>query len=194
MKTVCVYCSSSNRIPEVYIAAARALSAAMIKGGLDLVYGGADAGLMGLVAAEIKGLGGRVVGVIPEKLSPLGWAGCDEMIVTPDMRSRKCIMEDRSDGFIALPGGFGTLEEMLEIITLKQLQFHNKPIVLLDTAGFYQGLVGLFSRIYADGFARSEFSSLYYLTEDPEDAVRYLMEYQPTIPIEKWGMERAIQR
>ncbi len=194
MKRVCVYCSSSGRVSPVYLEAARALAREITGAGLDLVYGGADVGLMGLVAAGVKEGGGRVIGIIPEKLSALGWTGCDEIVVTPDMRSRKKKMEELADGFVALPGGFGTLEEILEIITLKQLQYHAKPVVFLDTAGFYQDLLRLFSRIFEDGFARPEFSGLYHLVAEPDEAVRYLLGYQPPPPIEKWGMERTVPR
>lgn len=194
MKRVCVYCSSSDRVPPVYQEAARALAREITAAGLDLVYGGAAVGLMGLVAAGVKEGGGHVVGIIPEKLASLGWKGCDEIVVTPDMRSRKQKMEELADGFIALPGGFGTLEEILEIITLKQLLYHTKPIVLLDTAGFYQDLVHLFSRIFSDGFSRSEFADYYHLASEAKDAIRYLLDYQPPQPIAKWGMERTSGR
>ncbi|HPH02512.1 MAG TPA: TIGR00730 family Rossman fold protein [Spirochaetota bacterium] len=191
MKSVCVYCSSSSRVLPAFIEEAHALSRALSRAGLELVYGGADVGLMGIVAAGVKDGGGRVTGVIPEKLARLGWKGCDELVVTPDMRSRKQVMEERSDGFVTLPGGFGTLEEALEIITLKQLQYHAKPVVLVNTAGFFDPLAAMFERIYTDGFARREFSSLYHLAHSSDEAVDYLMVYSPPPPIQKWGMERT---
>lgn len=192
MKTICVYCSSSNRVAPVYTDAAKALAAAMTASGYDLVYGGADAGLMGLVASEVRTRGGRVIGVIPKKLADKGmtWNGADEIVVTDDMRERKRVMDERAGGFIGLPGGFGTLEEMLEIMTLKQLQYHNKPIVFLNSNGFFDKLFELFSRIFDEGFARPEFSALYHVTDDPVAAVRYVSEYVPPTPIEKWGSSR----
>jgi len=195
MKTICVYCSSSNRVAPVYTDAARALAAAMTADGCDLVYGGADAGLMGLVAAEVRNGGGRVIGVIPKKLADKGmaWNEADEVVITADMRERKRIMDERAEGFIGLPGGFGTLEEMLEIMTLKQLQYHNKPIVFLNVNGFYDTLLELFERIFAESFARPEFSSLYHVTPDPVEAVRYVRDYVPPVPLEKWGSERRIE-
>ena len=191
MKSVCVYCSSSSRVLPVFMEEAQALARTLSQAGLELVYGGADVGLMGMVAAGVKAGGGRVTGVIPEKLARLGWAGCDELVVTPDMRSRKQAMEERADGFITLPGGFGTLEEVLEIITLKQLQYHAKPVVLVNTTGFFEPLAAMFERIYSDGFARREFSSLYHLAHSSVEAVEFLLAYSPPPPVQKWGMERT---
>jgi len=191
MKTICVYCSSSDRAPEPYVRAAHELAAAMAVHGYNLVYGGASVGLMGRIAFEVRSLGGRVTGVIPQKLANKGLIleGIDECVVTRDMRDRKRIMDERSDAFIALPGGFGTLEELLEIITLKQLQYHNKPVVLLNISGFFDGLITLFERIFNENFARREFSGLYYLAPTVPDAIRYVREYVPPPPVEKWGME-----
>jgi uncharacterized protein (TIGR00730 family) len=194
MKTICVYCSSSSRLPEVYVQAARDLAAEMTASGYDLVYGGADVGLMGLVASEVQRLGGRVLGVIPEKLKNKGlaWEGMDACVVTSDMRDRKRVMDEKSDAVITLPGGFGTLEEVLEMLTLKQLQYHNKPIVLLNIAGFFDNLLALFKRTFAENFARPEYEHLYYVAANARDAVRYIREYVPPAPIEKWGQERAL--
>jgi uncharacterized protein (TIGR00730 family) len=194
MKTICVYCSSSNRVPEPYLEAARELAAAMVRDGYDLVYGGADAGIMGLVAAEVHRHGGRVYGIIPQKLADKGlaWSGVDECVITADMRDRKRVMEERASAFICLPGGFGTLEELLEIITLKQLQYHNKAIVLLNTRGFFDTLLELFTRIYNEKFAKPEFESLYSLAANVDDALQYIREYTPPVPIEKWGIERTV--
>jgi len=194
MKAICVYCSSSNRVPAPYVEAARDLAAEMAAQGYDLVYGGADAGLMGLIASEVHRLGGRVLGVIPEKLAHKGltWEGLDECVVTSDMRERKRVMDARSDAFITLPGGFGTLEELLEIITLKQLQYHNKPVVLLNVSGFFDDLLALFARIFNEKFARPEFSRLYHIAPTARDAVRYIRDYLPEAPIEKWDHERRV--
>ena len=189
MRTVCVYCSSSNRVAEPYVQATRDVAAQIVANGYELIYGGADAGLMGLVASEVKRLGGRVIGVIPEKLADKGiaWKGADECVITRDMRERKRIMDECSDAVITLPGGFGTLEEVLEIITLKQLQYHNKPIVLLNTLGFFDDLIRLFSRMFDENFAYSEFRNLYFVAANAVDALRYVREYIPPKPIEKWG-------
>ena len=192
MKTICVFCSSSNRVSEVYVQAARDLAAAMVANGYDLVYGGADTGIMGIVASEVQQLGGRVIGVIPQKLADVGiiQEGMTECVVTSDMRDRKRVMDERSDAFITLPGGFGTLEELLEIITLKQLQYHNKPVVLLNISGFFDDLLKLFDRIFNENFALHEFSQLYYVAPTAEDALRYVREYIPPAQIKKWGVER----
>jgi len=166
----------------------------MVREGYSLVYGGADAGIMGLIAAETHRLGGRVIGAIPQKLADKGlaWDGLDECVITGDMRERKRVMEERADAFITLPGGFGTLEEVLEIITLKQLQYHNKAIVFLNVCGFFDSLLALFARIFAENFAKPEFERLYHIAADPADALSYIRGYRPPAPIEKWGSERAV--
>jgi hypothetical protein len=194
MKTICVFCSSSSRVPEPYIQAAHDLAAAMAENGYALVYGGAHVGLMGLIASEVYRLGGYVIGVIPQKLADMGLAlkGINECVITGDMRERKRVMDERSDAFISLPGGFGTLEELLEIITLKQLQYHNKPVVLLNISGFFDDLITLFDRIYKENFARDEFDQLYYIAQTVEDALRYVREYVPSAPVNKWGMEQGL--
>jgi uncharacterized protein (TIGR00730 family) len=194
MKTICVYCSSSNRVPGPYMDAARELAAAIVREGYGLVYGGADAGIMGLIAMEVHRLGGHVTGVIPQKLADKGlaWDGADECVVTTDMRERKRVMEERADAFIALPGGFGTLEELFEIITLKQLQYHNKAIVLLNACGFYDSLLELCARIFKENFAKPEFEARYHIAPDADDAFAYVSAYVPPVPIEKWGETRTV--
>ena len=151
---VAVFCSSSDNIPKVYLDAARDLGEALALQGMTLVYGGGNNGLMGMLSATIAERGGRIVGVIPERLRGRGYAfkGADEMIVTDGMRERKAVMEERADAFIGLPGGFGTLEEMLEILTLRQLGFHDKPIVFLNIDGFYDDLFHLFERGFSERF------------------------------------------
>jgi len=173
---VCVFCASSNHIGEHYLDAARNLGRLMADSGYSLVYGGGNNGLMGVLSAEMKAHGGKVTGVIPQRLNDLGFAfeGADEMIVTDGMRKRKAIMEERADGFIGLPGGFGTLEELLEIVTLRQLGMLDKPIVFLNVAGFFDGLFSQFEKGFEERFVGETNRSLYYVTGSPEDALRHI--------------------
>jgi uncharacterized protein (TIGR00730 family) len=136
----------------------------------------------------VHGRGGYVVGVIPELLRKPGIAyeQADELIVTADMRERKAVMESRADAFIALPGGFGTLEEMLEIITLKQLNVHDKAIVFLNAGGFYDGLNEVFEHILEHKFAKQHYRGLYHFSPRVSDALDYIQSYTPPALEEKW--------
>lgn len=187
-KYVCVYCSSSDAVDPQYLEAAEALGKAIVSRNCGLVYGGAKSGLMGMTARTVAGLGGAVVGVIPRRLAELGQGlpEITEYIITDDMRQRKAAMEDRADGFVALPGGFGTFEEILEIITLKQLGYHNKPIVLVNTGGFYDPLVAAFEQLYKLKFAKEATRELYTVTATPEEALEYIVNYVPGKIVSKW--------
>jgi uncharacterized protein (TIGR00730 family) len=154
---------------------------------LTLIYGGARIGLMGEMARTVQTHGGKVIGIIPEKIQNMGiaYTEAEELVVTPDLRERKAAMESRADAFVALPGGFGTLEEILEVLTLKQLNFHQKPIVFLNTNGFYDPLLDLFEHIYTHRFAKPDYRQLYQLIPDVPGLFAYLDSYQPTGPINK---------
>lgn len=167
-RSICVYCSSSNLIHDGYFVDAAALGKGIGERGDTLVYGGGQLGLMGEVAKATHAAGGRVVGVIPEAMRTVEvcYEGADELIVTKTMRQRKQIMDDRADAFVVLPGGFGTLEELLEILTLRILRYHQKPVVLLNTLGFFDDLLHLFDRLYAEGFARKKSFQLYHVAKD----------------------------
>ena len=177
VESVCVYCSSSDAVDGAYFEAARELGVEIARRKLRLVYGGTDIGLMGVVAKAAKSSGGEVIGVIPEAIRAMGIASTidDELVVTADVRSRKAVMEDRADAFIALPGGFGTLEELLEAITHRQLRYHNKPIVLLNAAGFYDPLAALFEELFQHGFAKQKYRALYAIAATPAEAVDLAM-------------------
>lgn len=140
--TVCVFCASNEGAPERDRKIARELGGAVAERGWRLVYGGGDIGLMGEVAHAVLGAGGHVTGVIPRKLvgRELALREVDELVVTESMRERQRIMDERSDAFVVLPGGLGTLAELLEIITLRQLGYHDRPVVLVDPEGFWQPL------------------------------------------------------
>jgi hypothetical protein len=153
-KLLCVYCASSDRLDPGYYAVAAELGHAMVAQGWGLVYGGGRTGAMGAVARAVKQAGGRVIGVIPEfmKVRELAYDEADELVTVITMRERKLLMETRADAFVALPGGWGTLEEILEILTLRQLEVVKKPCVFLNQDGFYDPLLRLFDRMLADRF------------------------------------------
>ena len=153
-KLLCVYCASSDRLDPKFYAAATELGRAMVARGWGLVYGGGKTGTMGAVARAVKQHGGRVVGVIPEfmKARELAYDEADELVTVITMRERKLLMETRADAFVALPGGWGTLEEILEILTLRQLDVVKKPCVFLNQDGFYDPLLQLFDRMLAEKF------------------------------------------
>jgi cytokinin riboside 5'-monophosphate phosphoribohydrolase len=153
-KLLCVYCASSDRLDPKYYAAAAELGREMVIQGWGLVYGGGRTGMMGAVARAVKQNGGRVVGVIPEfmKVRELAYLDADELVTVITMRERKLLMETRADAFVALPGGWGTLEEILEILTLRQLDVVKKPCVFLNQDGFYDPLLQLFERMLAEKF------------------------------------------
>ncbi|MHB9038552.1 MAG: LOG family protein [Armatimonadota bacterium] len=187
-KSICVYCASSDAISPDFFTVATELGVAIAREGYALIYGGGEIGLMGAIARSMHQHGGHVVGVIPEFLRKPGicYENCDELIVTSDMRERKGVMESRADGFIALPGGFGTLEEMLEIITLKQLRVLNKPVVFLNTSGFYDGLNTMFEHIFEHQFAKSHNRELYHFASHVADAMSHIESYEPLALGSKW--------
>ena len=152
--SICVYCGSRHGARPAYPAAARALGAAIGSRGWQLVYGGGKVGLMGEVADATLAAGGRVVGVMPESLQRLevGHLGLHELHVVPTMHLRKQMMAERADAFIALPGGIGTLEELYEVWTWRQLSYHDKPIGLLNTEGYYDDLLSFMRSTVSEGF------------------------------------------
>lgn len=160
---VTIYTSSSDAVDERYREAARELGRALGERDDELVYGGTAVGVMGVLAEAVRSAGGRVTGILPELMADRGLAdaACDELVVTADMAGRKQEMMARAEAFVALPGGFGTLEELFEVLTLKQLGYHGKPIVLLNLAGFYQPLLALFEELFTQGFAKRDYARLY---------------------------------
>lgn len=168
-KALCVYCSSSDRIDPKYVDAANVVGREMVRHGWSLVYGGGKVGLMGAVAKSVKGAGGRVVGVIPGfmKEKELAYAEADEMVEVLTMRERKMLMETKADAFLALPGGWGTLEELMEILTLRQLDVLRKPVVILNQDGFYDELLAFFRRMIEERFNRSTNLDLFHVAATP---------------------------
>jgi uncharacterized protein (TIGR00730 family) len=175
-RTVCVYCSSSAAVAPVHVDAARRLGAGLAGRGHALVWGGASVGLMGEVSRAVRAAGGITVGVIPEALQAREIADheADELLVTPDMATRKAEMGRRADAFVALPGGFGTLEEVLEQLTLRLLGYHAKPIVIVDVDGFWDPLLALFEHLYEQRFARPESRQAYVVAEGADAALSAL--------------------
>ena len=188
IRSICVFSSSSDAVASQYVAAATELGAALAKRSLTLVYGGGRVGLMGVVARSVHAHGGRVVGVIPGFLRrhEVAYEEADELIVTKDLRERKAIMEERADAFIALPGGFGTLEEILEILTLKQLATHSKPIVFLNTERFFDPLLALFEQLFDQSFAKSETRTHYHVANAPQEVLTHIENYEAPAQVEKW--------
>jgi uncharacterized protein (TIGR00730 family) len=160
----------------------------MARRGDTLIYGGADVGLMGAIAEAVKTGGGTVVGIMPTVLQKMRivFSDADEFIVTQDMRERKAMMEARADAFVVLPGGFGTLEELAEILTLRQIGTHTKPIVILNTASYYAPLIALFEHFYAERFAHP-WRHLYHIASDVPDVFAYLDTYTPNAAPDKWA-------
>lgn len=190
-RAVCVYCSSSSRVDPVYLQAARAVGAALGDGGYSLIYGGTRIGLMGAVADAARTHGARVTGIVPEHIRARV-PECEDpeaLVVTPDLRQRKAFMEQRADAFVALPGGFGTLEEVMEILTLKQLGQHTKPVLFLNTNGFYAPLLAFFESLYRQHFARAEYAGLYRVVDAAEAVLPAIEEEwrQVAFPVSKWG-------
>jgi len=167
MKSLCVYCSSSDRLEPKYYAAADEVGREMARREWTLVYGGGKTGLMGTVARGVKTGGGRVVGIIPEfmKARELEFTEADELISVLTMRERKMLMETRADAFLALPGGWGTLEELLEILTLAHLEVLRKPVVILNQDGFYDDLLRLCDRIVAEKFMHATIRGKYAVAQ-----------------------------
>ncbi len=170
-KLLCVYCASSDRLDPKYYAAAAELGREMVLRGWGLVYGGGKTGMMGAVARAVKQSGGHVVGVIPEfmKARELAYDEADELVTVITMRERKLLMETRADAFVALPGGWGTLEEILEILTLRQLDVVKKPCVFLNQDGFYDPLLQLFDRMLADRFFKPSNLELFRVANTAAD-------------------------
>jgi uncharacterized protein (TIGR00730 family) len=185
IKNVCVYASSSELLDNSYIEAATDLGKALAQRGWGLVYGAGGYGLMGAAARGAREAGGSVIGVIPEKMDVDGvvYEGCTELFVTRTMRERKALMEDKSDAFIALPGGFGTFEEVLEIIALRLLMYHTKPVVILNINGYYDALVRQFDVAVEQKFASAKALEMYGVFSGIEQALAYIENYEPEVYI-----------
>jgi uncharacterized protein (TIGR00730 family) len=185
---ITVFCSSSDAVDPRFFEVARELGEEIAVRRHTLIYGGTHVGLMGALAHATHEAQGKVIGVIPGYLADRGIAyeKCDDLVIAPDLRERKATMEARADAFIVLPGGFGTLEEAVEIITLKQLQRHKKAVVILNAHGFYDPLHTLFEHFYEQHFAKPASRVLYHFAPTVQDAFEYLDTYKPVAVPTKW--------
>ena len=179
MVNICVFASSSNNLEEIFYKDASELGRLMGLSGMNIVYGGSRLGMMYACASQVKAAGGKIIGVMPQRLYEMcGNADdCDEFILTSGMRERKAKMDEVSEGVIALAGGFGTLEEISEMIVQKQLGYNKKPIVLLNTNGFYDNLIKFFGDVIENKFAKKGTEELYYIAQTPREAINYIKEY-----------------
>lgn len=180
-KNICVYTSSSDDLDKIYYDAAKELGVLLAQNGFNLVYGGGNLGMMGVLAQAVKDFGAKVYGVLPEKLHKLGVGdvGCDELHITKCMRTRKEKLDVLSDAAVALAGGFGTLEELSEMIVQKQLSYSDKAIVILNTNEFYDDLLKFFDKLIGEKFATNEMQSAYYVAKTPMEVIEYLKNYTP---------------
>lgn len=191
MKSVCVYCGSSPGFRPEYAEAARALGATMAEQGLALVYGGGKVGLMGIVADSVLAHGGTAIGVIPDALmqKEVGHRGLTELHVVRNMHERKQMMADRSDAFIAMPGGVGTFEELFETFTWAQLGYHDKPVGLLNVAGFYDGMLAFLSHAVGEGFLKQVHADMLHVSGTP-GALLGKLAAAPRVRVDKWVEKR----
>jgi len=188
MQRICVYCGSSFGSDVRYSEAAKALAEVLVRHELELVYGGASKGTMGTLADAVLELGGAVHGVIPKMLQEkeIAHEGLTELHVVVSMHERKSMMAALSDGFIALPGGFGTLEELIEILTWGQLRFHDKPCGVLNVLGYFDKLLDYLDHTQSEGFLRAENRSMLLCDADPAGLIQQFERY--TAPqIDKWN-------
>jgi len=182
INSICIYCGSSPGRLEAYGLAACALAEALVRRNIRLVYGGAGIGIMGRVADQVLKLGGQAIGVIPKALAhkEVAHKNLTQLHVTQSMHERKMLMAELSDGFIALPGGIGTLEELFEIWTWAQLGFHTKPCGLLNVEGYYDALIGFLDHVLAEQFVKKDHHAMLIVETNPDALLDHYVNYQPT--------------
>jgi uncharacterized protein (TIGR00730 family) len=187
IRNVCVYCGSADDVDPAYVAAAARLGKLLAQQGMRLVYGGGSNGLMGAVASAVIEHGGSVTGIIPEFLKnrELMLKSAQDLVVVPDMHTRKRLMFERADAFIALPGGIGTLEELVEQLTWVQLERHTKPVLIADIGGFWRPLLSLLAHMREHGFIRPQFEVRYLVAERIDDIIPMLQAASQRHPVER---------
>lgn len=188
MKRICVFCGSTTGARPAYVEAARGLAAELVRRGLGLVYGGGSVGLMGVLADAVLAAGGEVIGVIPRGLASreLAHAGLSDLRVVGSMHERKATMASLVDGFVALPGGLGTFEETLEVLTWAQLGIHDKPVGVLNVAGYYDGLRRMLAHAVREGFLRDEYAGLLLFADAPAGLLDRLAAWRPRRRVRAW--------
>jgi len=188
MKRICVFCGSNAGARSEYAEAARALATVLAERKLGIVYGGGNVGLMGVLADAALEHGGEVIGVIPRKLveKEVAHHGVTELRIVETMHERKALMNDLSDAFLALPGGFGTLDEFFEVLTWSQLGFHGKPCALLNVAGYYDGMLAMLDHAVTERFLRPAHRELIIADTDPLRLLQRLSAFVPA-PKGKWS-------
>jgi len=180
---ICVFCGSQPGVNSAYAEAARELGHLLARDNITLIFGGGKTGIMGILADAVLEAGGRAVGIIPDSMNvpKVVHEELSELIVTPDMHTRKARMVEVSDGFIALPGGFGTLDELFETLTLSQLGYEPKPIGILNVAGYYTPLVELVDHAIQAGFVHPRYRDVFTVRESPQDLLAAMQEFQHPI-------------
>lgn len=188
LNSVCVFCGSAPGANPLYAQTARDLGAALASRGLALVYGGGRVGLMGCVASAALGAGGTVIGVIPHALAhkEIAQEDCTELIVVGTMHERKALMADRAGAFVALPGGYGTCDELFEILTWAQLGIHRKPVALLNVNGFFTPLLAWLDHVVAEGLLRPKHRELLLVADTIPELLDRLTNWVPPEPTTKW--------
>ena len=187
MKSIAVFCGSSSGNKPIYTEKARELGEELARSGITLVYGGANVGLMGAVSDGALGEGGKVVGVLPEflQVKEIAHPNLSELLLVDSMHQRKQLMNERCEGVIALPGGFGTLEELFEMLTWGQLGLHQKPIGILNVRGYYDALVILLDHMVMQGLLRPSNRSMLLVSDSISDLLQQMLDYKPTL-VGKW--------
>lgn len=187
MKSICVFCGSSMGIRPGYKKGAEELGVILLKRGIQLIYGGANVGLMKVLADTVLTGGGEVVGIMPRRLveNEVAHNGLTKMHIVESMSERKTLMVELSDAFIAMPGGFGTFDELAEVITYNQLRLNDKPIGILNLEHYFDRLLDFFSHTAKEGFLRHEHRNNLVVESDPEELLRKMEQYQP-VSIDKW--------
>jgi uncharacterized protein (TIGR00730 family) len=188
MRRLCVFCGSSVGGREAYADQARQFGAAMVRRGLGLVFGGGHVGLMGVIADAVLAAGGEAVGVIPQALvdKELAHSGLSTLHVVTTMHQRKALMADLSDGFVALPGGFGTADELFEILTWSQLGLHAKPIGVLNSEGYFDSLLAWLDHVVEEQYVRAGHRRLLLEARTPEQLLDLLLHARPVEEKPKW--------
>ncbi len=193
MKSLCVYCGANFNGDPLLLKAIEDLALCMVDQNIQLVYGGGSVGVMGVIADEVMRLGGHVTGVIPQFLmdKEVGHLGITEMVITSNMHERKQKMADLADGFIVLPGGFGTLEEFFEVLTWLQLGLHGKPIGVLNVGGYYDHLFAQMEVMVAHRFLKKSNKELVFNEANPQQLISKMMGFSAT-PDEVWFKDRNL--